>query len=172
MDAASATSSYAVAMIKALEYGALAPLVMGLATAVYTAQLAAIMSQPLPEKPTPPQYAEGTNFHPGGLAVVGDGGKQEVIEASGKTFLSPSSATLVDLPRGARVYKDYNDYVSKKWVQNKTNGVTFDDFGIINAIQKNRSSVSLYFDRNGIYHVSKNGIDRDTYIQNTLKLSK
>ena len=25
---------------------------------------------------------------------------------------------------------------------------------------------------NGIYHVSKNGIDRDTYIQNTLKLSK
>ena len=75
----------------------------------------------LPEKPTPPQYAEGTNFHKGGLAVVGDGGKQEVIEASGKTFLSPSSATLVDLPRGARVYKDYNDYVSKKWVQNKTN---------------------------------------------------
>lgn len=172
MDAASATSSYAVAMIKALEYGTLAPLVMGLATAVYTAQLAAIMSQPLPEKPTPPQYAEGTNFHKGGLAVVGDGGKQEVIEASGKTFLSPSSATLVDLPRGARVYKDYNDYISKKWVQNKTNGVTFDDFGIINAIQKNRSSVSLYFDRNGIYHVSKNGIDRDTYIQNTLKLSK
>ena len=172
MDAASATSSYAVAMIKALEYGTLAPLVMGLATAVYTAQLAAIMSQPLPEKPTPPQYAEGTNFHKGGLAIVGDGGKQEVIEASGKTFLSPSSATLVDLPRGARVYKDYNDYVSKKWVQNKTNGDTFDDFGIINAIQKNRSSISLYFDRNGIYHVSKNGIDRDTYIQNTLKLSK
>ena len=76
------------------------------------------------------------------------------------------------MPRGARVYKDYNDYVSKKWVQNKTNGDTFDDFGIINAIQKNRSSISLYFDRNGIYHVSKNGIDRDTYIQNTLKLSK
>lgn len=172
MDAASAASSYAVAMIKALQYGLLAPLVMGLITAVYTAQLAAIMSQPLPEKPTPPQYAEGTNFHKGGLAVVGDGGKQEVIEASGKTFLSPSSATLVDLPRGARVYKDYNDYVSKKWVQNKTNGDTFDDFGIINAIQKNRSSISLYFDRNGIYHVSKNGIDRDTYIQNTLKLSK
>lgn len=172
MDAASATSSYAVAMIKALEYGTLAPLVMALASAVYAAQLGAIMSQPLPEKPTPPQYAEGTNFHKGGFAVVGDGGKQEVIEASGKTFLSPSSATLVDLPRGARVYKDYNDYVSKKWVQNKTNGDTFDDFGIINAIQKNRSSMSLYFDRNGIYHVSKNGIDRDTYIQNTLKLSK
>lgn len=173
MDAASATSSYAVAMIKALEYGMpLAAIVMGLATAVYTAQLAAIMSQPLPEKPAPPQYAEGTNFHKGGLAVVGDGGKQEVIEASGKTFLSPSSATLVDLPRGARVYKDYNDYISKKWVQNKANGDTFDDFGIINAIKKNRSSMSLYFDRNGIYHVSKNGIDRDTYIQNTLKLSK
>jgi len=179
LDSAAATSSYAVGMIKIYaDYmsnpltAVLGGVIMAGLTALYGFQLAAIMATPLPLKPDPPQYAEGTNFHKGGLAVVGDGGKQEVIEASGKTFLSPSSATLVDLPRGARVYKDYEDYIANRLVQNQTNGVTFDDFGIINAIQKNRSSVSLYFDRNGIYHVSKNGIDRDTYIQNTLKLSK
>jgi hypothetical protein len=124
-------------------------------TALYGVQLAAIMATPLPLKPDPPQYAEGTMYHEGGLAVVGDGGKREVVEANGKTFLTPNYATLIDLPRGAKVYKDYEDYIANRLVQNQTNGGTFDDFGIIDAIKKNKSSMSLYFDRNGIYTVSK-----------------
>lgn len=176
MDAAAATSAYAQGMVNAyasyVEIPALMAVMMAGLTALYGIQLAAIMATPLPLKPDPPQYAEGTMYHGGGLAVVGDGGKREVVEANGKTFLTPNYATLIDLPRGAKVYKDYEDYIANRLVQNQTNGGTFDDFGIIDAIKKNKSSMSLYFDRNGIYTVSKNGIDRDTYISNTLKLNK
>ncbi len=51
-----------------------------------------------------PKYFKGTDNHPGGLAVVGDGGKQELVEEpSGKTYLTPSTATVMDLPRGTKV---------------------------------------------------------------------
>lgn len=36
-------------------------------------QLATIVAQPIPK------YAKGTDNHPGGLAVVGDGGKHEAV---------------------------------------------------------------------------------------------
>ncbi|OAH53901.1 hypothetical protein AWH48_11575 [Domibacillus aminovorans] len=54
----------------------------------------------------PPKYANGTNGHghPGGLAWVGDGGGAELIRTpSGQIGLSPSTATLVNLPRGTEV---------------------------------------------------------------------
>lgn len=51
-------------------------------------------------------YAKGTpqGGHPGGLAVVGDGGKSElVIPKGGTPFLSPSTDTIVPLPKGSEV---------------------------------------------------------------------
>ena len=42
--------------------------------AMGAAQVAMIAAQPIPK------YAKGTDNHPGGLAIVGDGGRQEVIE--------------------------------------------------------------------------------------------
>ncbi|KZN96165.1 hypothetical protein AZI98_08865 [Aeribacillus pallidus] len=52
----------------------------------------------------PPKYAQGTNFHPGGPAVVGDGGGPELIRTpSGQVGLSPATSTLVYLPRGTEV---------------------------------------------------------------------
>lgn len=179
LDAASATSAYAMGMVKAYADYMTNPLTLALGvgvmaglSALYAIQLVTIGATRLPIKPDPPQYADGTMYHKGGLAVVGDGGKREVIEAKGKTFLTPDYATLIDLPRGAKVYKDYEDYITNRWVQNQENGDTFDNSGIIDAIRKNKASMSLYFDRNGIYTVSKNGINKDTYITNTLKLSK
>lgn len=51
-----------------------------------------------------PKYAKGTKGHPGGLAVVGDGGGEELIRTpDGKTFLSPGTDTLIDLPKGSTV---------------------------------------------------------------------
>lgn len=50
------------------------------------------------------EYARGTNFHPGGLAIVGDGGGPELIQyPNGRLALSPSTDTLVNLPRGTKV---------------------------------------------------------------------
>lgn len=52
----------------------------------------------------PPKYAKGTDFHPGGLAIVGDGGGPELIRIpSGQIGLSPAKSTLTYLPRGTEV---------------------------------------------------------------------
>lgn len=57
----------------------------------------------LPEWPVP-KYAKGTKGHPGGLAIVGDGGKQELIRTpDGNLMLSPDRDTLVNLPKGTSV---------------------------------------------------------------------
>lgn len=55
-----------------------------------------------------PQYAKGTGGHPGGVAVVGDGkgsnaGSELIKTPDGKQFLSPSSPSLVNLPKGTQV---------------------------------------------------------------------
>ncbi|WP_064468294.1 transglycosylase SLT domain-containing protein [Lederbergia galactosidilytica] len=51
-----------------------------------------------------PQYAKGTKGHPGGPAIVGDGGKHELIQTpDGQVSLSPNKDTLVNLPKGTAV---------------------------------------------------------------------
>lgn len=59
-----------------------------------------------------PQYAKGTDGHPGGLAVVGDGkganaGSELIQTPDGKQYLSPAKPTLVDLPKGTHVLPAY-----------------------------------------------------------------
>lgn len=50
-------------------------------------------------------WAKGTppSGHPGGHAVIGEEGKELVTLPSGKSFLSPSTDTLLDLPKGTHV---------------------------------------------------------------------
>lgn len=71
------------------------------------AQLAVAIATPIP------RYAEGTDNHPGGAAVVGDGGRHEGIELpDGTVMKSPNRATLMDLPAGTKVHKDYDKMVA------------------------------------------------------------
>ena len=64
-------------------------------------QVATALAQPIKA------YAEGTKKpHPGGLALVGDGDKAEVVLFNGKAWVTPDSPTLVDLPKGAEVLPD------------------------------------------------------------------
>jgi multidrug efflux pump subunit AcrA (membrane-fusion protein) len=60
-------------------------------------QLATIVAQPIPK------YAKGTKGHKGGLAIVGDGGVSETVITERGMYLTPSTPTLVDLPKGAKV---------------------------------------------------------------------
>lgn len=71
-------------------------------TAMAGVQVATVLATPIPE------YAQGTEDHPGGLAIVGDGGKSEMIIAGGKVFRTPSTDTLVDLPPHSVVLPDFN----------------------------------------------------------------
>lgn len=71
-------------------------------------QIASILSTPIPE------YAEGTQDHPGGLAIVGDGGKSEMVIANGRIFKTPSKDTLVELPKHAMVLPDFASALENK----------------------------------------------------------
>lgn len=78
----------------------LGTIAMGIASAMGALQVATIMATPLPK------YAKGTSYHKGGLAVVGDGGKQEVVMTADGAYLTPDTPTVVNLPRGAKVIPD------------------------------------------------------------------
>lgn len=62
-------------------------------------QLATAMAQPIPE------YAKGTQNHPGGLAIVGDAGRSEIVRTpGGGLYQTPSTDTLINLPKHSVVY--------------------------------------------------------------------
>ena len=67
-------------------------------------QIATILATPLAK------YAKGTDYHPGGLAVVGDGGREEVVLIGNKAWITPDTPTLVDMPRGSQVLPSIEDF--------------------------------------------------------------
>ena len=84
----------------------LGAIMAGVVAAMGAVQVATIAATPIPA------YKEGTKKggHIGGLAIVGDGGKQEVIVYGGKGWITPDTPTVVDLPKGAEVYPDINTF--------------------------------------------------------------
>lgn len=66
-------------------------------------QLATVIAQPIPK------YAKGTDDHPGGFAIVGDGGRSEAVMTKDGVWFTPSVPTLVNLPEHAIVYPDAKD---------------------------------------------------------------
>ena len=111
-----ATSNVLIATAQAITYAAVAAFRDGgiaaapmfiaysaLLAANAAMQIAAIHTAPYPE------YAEGTDFHKGGLAIVGDAGKSELIETkSGRLYKTPDVPTLMDIERGAKVHPDFS----------------------------------------------------------------
>ena len=75
---------------------------MALVGAMGAIQIATALAQPIKA------YKEGTKGkpHPGGLAVVGDGGKTELVVSGHNVWLTPDEPTLVDLPKGAQVFPE------------------------------------------------------------------
>lgn len=91
----------ALTQVKTLGPGAIA--LAALIGAIGAVQIARVLAQPIP------RYKEGTEGHPGGLAIVGDGGKSEaMVMPDGSIHKSPATPTVVDLPRGTKVFPDYN----------------------------------------------------------------
>lgn len=74
-------------------------------------QVATIAATPIPS------YAEGTknSAHPGGKALVGDAGKREVVMYKGLAWITPDTPMLVDLPKGAQVFPDVNEFGPIDW---------------------------------------------------------
>lgn len=68
-----------------------------IAGAMGAVQVATILATPIPK------YAKGTDRHRGGPAIVGDGGVPELIIFGSKSWITPDTPTLVDMPAGAMV---------------------------------------------------------------------
>ena len=64
------------------------PFAMGAAAALGVAQGATVLAQPLPQVPDPPAYALGTDYHPGGLAIVGERGPEIVNLPGGSSVIT------------------------------------------------------------------------------------
>ena len=80
---------------------ALVPIIVGLGAL----QTAAVLAQPLPK------FAQGGVMSHDGLAVVGDGGKQEVIRTpDGKLSLTPNTDTVVNLQKGTEIFSSVDKF--------------------------------------------------------------
>ncbi len=94
----------ALAIVKALPVIPLA-IAAGVLGAI---QLAIAASAPLPT------YFAGTSDHPGGAAIVGDGGKSElVVTPEGKLATTPSVPTVMNLPAHSIVYPDAREALAQ-----------------------------------------------------------
>lgn len=123
----------ALAITKALPNLVLAALV----GAMGAAQIAFIAAQPIP------RYAKGTKDHPGGLAIVGDGGKKEGIITDNGLFVTPDKPTLVNLPAHAQVIPDLS-YIYDK------DGLT-SDYGMIEKKLKDMRESGIVVNVNNDY---------------------
>lgn len=108
-----------LAITKALPNLVLAALV----GAMGAAQVAIIAAQPIPK------YAKGTKDHPGGLAIVGDGGKKEGIVTDNGLFITPDKPTLVDIPAHAQVIPDLSYIYDRRGLAS--------DYGLLEQRLKN-----------------------------------
>lgn len=180
-----ATISTSLAVLNALStvhpYPA-AVVAAALAGAMGAAQIATIVSQPLPK------YAKGTEDHPGGLAIVGDGGRKEVaVFPDGNYYITPSVPTIVDLPKGTEVLPSVNealmsitkaprievsaptstDRIEKEIVELKSTMRS-----VISAIEKNRSQISVNLDPNGTWKVYDRQKGIDEYLNKNLRIQR
>lgn len=105
--------------------------------AMGAAQIAVIAAQPIPK------YANGTKDHPGGLAIVGDGGKKEGIITDNGLFVTPDKPTLVNLPAHAQVIPDLS-YIYDK------DGLT-SDYGMIEKKLKDMRESGIVVNVNNDY---------------------
>lgn len=78
--------------------------VAAIAAAIGAAQIATIVATPIPA------YAKGTDSHPGGPAIVGDGGRHELVLFDNSAWITPDRPTLCEIPAGAAVIPDIITY--------------------------------------------------------------
>lgn len=137
IDITQTIAATALAVTKALPNLVLAALV----GAMGAAQLATIIAQPIPK------YAKGADYHPGGLAIVGDAGKHEAVISGGKAYITPDTPTLMPIPKGAEVLPDINDPEFYSRFMDNSYWLTHNKAG-------ERVQIVNYFDAEGIIQAS------------------
>jgi hypothetical protein len=140
---------------------------------------ALVAAQPIPK------FKHGREDGPATMAIVGDGGKAEVIEyASGKTALTPATDTLTYLPAHAKVYPDVEAYQRASMAASFKQPVSFDKSLVdndrymkqmISESKLTREAIKgiplkeIRLDENGFRLWVTNGSAQTEYINRTVK---
>ncbi len=90
--------------------------------AMGAAQAGAIIAKPIP------QFAKGTNFAPGGAAIVGEKGRELIQRPNGQIFLANNPA-LVNLERGSKV------------INNSKTEAYLNDGNIVSELRQTRKAI-------------------------------
>ena len=153
---------------------------VGIVAALGAAQMALVIAKKIPE------YRYGTPDHPGGYAVTGDAGKHEYVQTpSGRIYETPAVATVMDIPRHSVVFPDWNALMAERVRGVATSAsdtsdnaeyaralqVDFDKMGkkIVRAVEKNKASMQVNIDENGLTRITKKGSAHYTYINRMTK---
>lgn len=126
---------------------------------ISAAQLSAVNNADIPA------FKDGVRNFDGGMAIVGDGGVSEIIRTkNGDLFKTPSTDTLVNLPKGADVFKSEKDYILN-------NGMNIENNQKINALNAEQMDgiMMKYFSKIQINQTSidKNGLKNYVINQNS-----
>jgi hypothetical protein len=145
--------------------------------AIGAAQLGIVKSQKIP------QFAEGTRDFGGGLAVVGDGGKSEIVTTpKGDVYKTPSKDTLVNLPKGANVYSSEQEYQNELnnilssngilqsspivMVSSKSDNKLYEKLDSLEKTVKNKNGLIINLDENGFKKSLTKGNARTNILNN------
>ena len=154
---------------------------MSVLGALSVAKTHAVANQPLPK------YAKGTEDHPGGPAIVGDGGKKElVITPRGEYFITPAMPTLIDIPAHSEILPDFSKAIASLATAPRleTDITSFYNYTRLEnkieelgdrlerSLEKNRSNFSVNLDRNGVWKTYDEHKGNTTYINERLNLRR
>lgn len=161
ISAAQAVVATALAITEALATPALIPWIAALGAV----QLATILATPIPE------YAQGTADHGGGLAIVGDGGRSELVLLPDHTmWQTPATDTLVNLPEHAQVLPDYYAAIRELAIPhlNDTEAPMIDVSGILRKLDQTGDKIT---ETNRLFRVSIARADKQSKISNAFLLN-
>lgn len=161
----------AAAIVAALGAKPYSPLNIALAAtvgALGAAQLARVIATPLP------RFAHGTDDAPGGLSVVGDAGKTELVkEPSGKIWKTPNVPTVMNVPKHSIVYPDARAVLESGLVVNrhgrlveaaKDNKIEQKLDKLISVV-RNKPVLNMHADQSGLTAMWQYGANRVGYVE-------
>ena len=171
--------STAQGVVSALAMAPPNPILAGIIAGIGATQLAVVASQQIP------QFKDGVRGFEGGMAIVGDGGVQEVIETKQGISLTPNTDTLVNLPKGANVYKNkqefFNERLNNVLIKNGIQPITsvrqqngFNEEKLANLIGQQikkipRGNAVMNFDQKGINTYWDNGITKKKMLNSRVR---
>lgn len=168
----------AAAVVAALGAKPYSPLNIALAAtvgALGAAQLARVIATPLP------RFAHGTDDAPGGLSIVGDGGRSELVkEPTGKMWVTPKVPTVMNVPKHSIVYPDARLMLESGLVVNRFGRLVETGQGTdtrkieqkldkLTSVVKNKPVLNMRAGQDGLVAMWEFGANRVEYVEDQVR---